>query len=74
MASSAKARAALRRKTWKGGKVKLAESEAQDEQFWASMSPFDRFVATWSLSFEGYGSSDASAARLRGSASGIRRR
>ena len=65
------ARAEQRRRTWSGGVVKVADMEAVDDQFWAAMSPGQRFVAVWEVSRESYGSE--ATAGLRGSPHGVRR-
>jgi hypothetical protein len=45
MDAAAKARVEAGRNTWSGGKVKLAEAEIVDEQFWQSMTPEERFLS-----------------------------
>lgn len=66
------ARAEQRRRMWSGGVVKLADMEVIDDEFWATMSPGERFVAVWEVSRESY-ESEATAG-LRGSPHGLRRR
>lgn len=71
-AAERQARAEQRRRTWRGGIVKLADMEAVDDEFWGAMLPEQRVVAVWELSKEAYGSEVT--AGLRGSSHGVRRR
>ena len=71
-ATERQARAEQRRRTWRGGIVKLADMEAVDDEFWAAMSSEQRFVAVWELSKESYGSEVTDG--LRGSPYGVRGR
>jgi hypothetical protein len=71
-ATERQARAEQRRRTWRGGIVKLADMDVVDDEFWAAMSPEQRVVAVWELSKESYGSEVT--AGLRGSSHGVRHR
>jgi len=68
------ARAANRRATWRGGKVKAKDAHEADVEFWAAAPGDVRLQAVWELALEAYADPNETAPRLRGSAGGIRKR
>ena len=71
-------RAAQRRVAWaagevQGGKVNIAEADDFDSSYWHAMSPAERFLTVWTLSYEAYGEPHGTSPGLRGSTGGIRR-